>query len=66
MFCDALGPHGSPTSDSERTMVTETTKNIIVIIISFGGADGLESWAQRVSLQLEQYASGGNIGARVF
>ena len=22
VFCDAVGPHGSPTSDSERTMVT--------------------------------------------
>src|SRR5580692_1116370 len=61
VFSDALGPHGSPTSDSERTMVTETTLKIIVIIISFGGADGLERWAQRVSLQLKQYASGGNM-----
>jgi DNA/RNA-binding domain of Phe-tRNA-synthetase-like protein len=65
VFCDALGPHGSPTSDSERTMVTETTLKIIVIIISFGGADGLERWAQRVSLQLKQYASGANLEARV-
>src|SRR5208282_4241640 len=29
VFCDALGPHGSPTSDSERTMVTEVTKRVI-------------------------------------
>ena len=65
VFCDALGPHGSPTSDSERTMVTETTHKIIVIIISFGGADGLERWAERVSEQLKQYASGGNMAARV-
>jgi DNA/RNA-binding domain of Phe-tRNA-synthetase-like protein len=65
VFCDALGPHGSPTSDSERTMVTETTKKIIVIIISFGGADGLERWAERVSEQLKQYASGGNTETRV-
>jgi DNA/RNA-binding domain of Phe-tRNA-synthetase-like protein len=65
VFCDALGPHGSPTSDSERTMVTETTKKIIVIIISFAGANGLERWAQRVSEQLKQYASGGNLEVRV-
>jgi DNA/RNA-binding domain of Phe-tRNA-synthetase-like protein len=65
VFCDALGPHGSPTSDSERTMVTETTKRIVVLIISFGGADGLELWAARVSEQLKQYASGGNMEARV-
>src|SRR5580693_2746980 len=65
VFCDALGPHGSPTSDSERTMVTETTKKIVVIIISFGGAGGLDRWAERLSEQLQQYASGGNMEARV-
>jgi DNA/RNA-binding domain of Phe-tRNA-synthetase-like protein len=65
VFCDALGPHGSPTSDSERTMVTETTKKIFVIIISFGVADGLERWAARVSEQLKQYASAENMESRV-
>jgi len=65
VFCDALGPHGSPTSDSERTMVTETTKKIVVIIISFGGTDGLERWGLGVSEQLKQYASGGNLEVRV-
>src|SRR5271155_4436707 len=65
VFSDALGPHGSPTSDAERTMVTETTKNIVVIIISFGGAGGLDRWAERLSEQLQQYASGGNMEARV-
>src|SRR6202163_3381454 len=40
IFCDALGPHGSPTSDSERTMVTSETKQVLAIIISFGGRDG--------------------------
>jgi DNA/RNA-binding domain of Phe-tRNA-synthetase-like protein len=57
VFCDALGPHGSPTSDSERTMVTETTKQIVAIIISFGGAEGLERWAQKMSEMLKQYAA---------
>ena len=39
VFCDALGPHGSPTSDSERTMVTKATKKVIAVIVSFGGAN---------------------------
>jgi len=43
VFCDALGPHGSPTSDSERTMVTEATKQVIAIIISFAGANSISS-----------------------
>lgn len=43
VFCDAIGPHGSPTSDSERTMVTEATKKVIAIIISFGGTNASAS-----------------------
>src|SRR5437870_8112084 len=31
IFCDATGPHGSPTSDSERTMVTAATKQVLGI-----------------------------------
>ena len=57
VFCDALGPHGSPTSDSERTMVTGETKQVLGIIISFGGEDGLERWAQRMVELLQRYAS---------
>jgi DNA/RNA-binding domain of Phe-tRNA-synthetase-like protein len=57
VFCDALGPHGSPTSDSERTMVTAGTKQVVAAIISFGGKDQLERWAQRMVALLERYAS---------
>lgn len=65
VFCDALGPHGSPTSDSERTMVTRATKRVIAIIISFAGASAgpqgaaspLESWAQKTCGLFERYAS---------
>jgi DNA/RNA-binding domain of Phe-tRNA-synthetase-like protein len=42
VFCDAVGPHGSPTSDSERTMVTSETRNVLAVIISFGGKEGLD------------------------
>jgi DNA/RNA-binding domain of Phe-tRNA-synthetase-like protein len=61
VFCDAVGPHGSPTSDSERTMVTLGTKQVVAIIISFGSADGLERWAERMSDLLKEYASGGAV-----
>jgi len=60
VFCDAVGPHGSPTSDSERTMVTLETKQVIAIIISFGGSDGLERWAQRMTELLALYADAQN------
>jgi DNA/RNA-binding domain of Phe-tRNA-synthetase-like protein len=58
VFCDALGPHGSPTSDSERTMVTSETKNVLAVIISFGGKEGLDRWTQRMSELFMRYASG--------
>jgi DNA/RNA-binding domain of Phe-tRNA-synthetase-like protein len=61
VFCDELGPHGSPTSDSERTMVTAATKKVIAVIISFGGAEGLERWMQRLGALFAQYASGSEI-----
>jgi DNA/RNA-binding domain of Phe-tRNA-synthetase-like protein len=57
VFCDRYGPHGSPTSDSERTMVTPETKHVLAIIISFEGGDRLERWAQRMIDLLQRYAS---------
>ena len=65
VFCDALGPHGSPTSDSERTMVTSETKHVLAIIISFGGTDGLARWMQRMTQLLQQYASGTNMESQL-
>lgn len=61
VFCDALGPHGSPTSDSERTMVTEETKRVIAVIISFDGVQGLAAWAERMAASLVGYACGKNM-----
>jgi len=58
LFADAVGPHGSATSDSERTMVTGETTHVLGIIVGFAGADGLEKWCQRMAALLEQYASG--------
>src|SRR6267143_3822001 len=62
IFCDALGPHGSPTSDSERTMVTIETKTVLAIIISFGGTESWEISAQRMAGLFEQHAGGRNVG----
>jgi DNA/RNA-binding domain of Phe-tRNA-synthetase-like protein len=61
VFCDALGPHGSPTSDSERTMVTPGTRQVLAVIISFGGVEGLDRWAQRMSALFTQFAAGGEV-----
>lgn len=58
VFSDTLGPHGSPTSDSERTMVTDQTKRVLAIMVAFGGQEGLENGAQHMIDLLERHASG--------
>lgn len=58
LFSDAAGPHGSPTSDSLRTMITPATTRIAAILVSFGGREGLESSCQRMVELLERFATG--------
>jgi DNA/RNA-binding domain of Phe-tRNA-synthetase-like protein len=60
VFCDALGPHGSPTSDSERTMVTSETRNVLAVIISFAGTHALDNEVHRLSRLVATYAKGGD------
>jgi DNA/RNA-binding domain of Phe-tRNA-synthetase-like protein len=65
LFADALGPHGSPTSDSERTMVTQATKQILAIIVSFGGDASLTSAMSRLGVLLTAYAAATNLESRI-
>ena len=65
LFSDARGPHGSATSDSERTMVTEATRRVLAIIVSFGGTSGLEQWNAHLSRLLTAHASGKSVLTRV-
>ncbi len=65
LFADTIGPHGSATSDSERTMVTASTKNIIALIVSFGGATDLPRWTQRMCELLTLYAAAQNCESSV-
>lgn len=41
VFCDDIGPYGSPTSDSTRAMVTDNSKEILTTIISFNAKENL-------------------------
>src|SRR6202521_658944 len=65
LFADAAGPHGSATSDSERTMGRAETKKVLTVIISFGGTEGLERWAQRMSALLTQHAAGQDLKIQI-
>src|SRR5712671_5963854 len=65
LFADTVGPHGSATSDSERTMVTAATKHVLAVIISFSGPEGLGRWGQRMSDLLKEYAAAEDVEIRV-
>ena len=65
VFADDAGPHGSATSDSERSMVTSQTTGILAIIVSFSGPEGLERWTRRMSDLLAEYAAGQNVDIRI-
>lgn len=65
VFCDAAGPHGSPTSDSERTMVTSSTERVAAILVSFGGPQPLEVWCRRMTGLMERYAEGRELRTEV-
>ena len=65
LFADAKGPHGSATSDSERTMVTPGTRRVLAVIVSFGGPGGLEQWNARLAELLEKFSGGNGVETRV-
>jgi DNA/RNA-binding domain of Phe-tRNA-synthetase-like protein len=65
LFADVQGPHGSPTSDSERTMVTQATKRVMAIIVSFGGAGPLDSAIKRMTELLTLYTDGREIDCSI-
>lgn len=39
VLCDAHGPFGSPTSDSERSMIRDATRSILMVFFLFNGID---------------------------
>ena len=43
VLCDRIGPFGSPTSDSARTMVTADCRDALLVLYGFGEAQGLDA-----------------------
>lgn len=58
MLRDAVGPFGSPTSDSLRTSVRETTSKFWMVFFSFGGEAGLEEAIALARRLVEKYGGG--------
>ena len=61
VFRDKTGAFGSPTSDSVRTMITEKTLQILLIVINFGGHEKFDVDLELISDFLRSYCSGENI-----
>jgi DNA/RNA-binding domain of Phe-tRNA-synthetase-like protein len=60
LYEDDIGPFGSVTSDTERTMITSKTKKILLFIISFSGNEQLMEDLQFAEDLYERYANGSN------
>jgi len=60
VFADEDDPFGSPTSDSERTRITESTQSILFIIVSFLDED-LSPWLDQAEDLLIKFANAQNI-----
>ena len=56
VYCDNLGPFGSPTSDTLRTSVNFDTKNVLLFIVSFSDK-GLEECKNEFIRLYTKYAS---------
>lgn len=54
-FRDEKGAFGTPTSDSERTAVTQDTKRFLMVIFDFGGGD-LSAAKKLASEYLERFS----------
>lgn len=65
VFSDELGAYGSPTSDSERAMITLTSHNILTIIISFSGVENIEYNLHQAKKYLELYTDAHSLELRI-
>lgn len=65
VFRDALGAFGSPTSDSERTSVTENTSRFLMVIIDFGAGELLGKAGTQAEELLIKYADATNMEIKI-
>jgi DNA/RNA-binding domain of Phe-tRNA-synthetase-like protein len=53
---DSAGFFGNPTSDSERTFVTEETRNFLMVFFNFEGTAAVREWLEESQRLLIQFA----------
>ena len=60
VYRDLVGGIGTPTSDEERTKITEETTNLLIIINGYSGFKGLDEAGEYAMNLLRRYASAEN------
>lgn len=65
LLADDRGPFGSPTSDSERTMIRPDTVQLVVVVIAFDGPAGLSGQCRLLTELLEAHAGATGLTAEV-
>lgn len=66
VLCDEISTFGSPTSDSERAMITNDVEEIIMCIYSFSGKDEVQDYLDEAKNLLIKYADASNISMEIF
>jgi DNA/RNA-binding domain of Phe-tRNA-synthetase-like protein len=62
---DAAASFGSPTSDSERAMIKDDAKEVLMCVYSFSGSADLEGYLKYAEELLEKYAEGKDIETKI-
>jgi len=57
VYADPQGPFGSPSSDSQRAMITAETRRITMVVTAFSGPDGLPQTIDRAVALLRRFAA---------
>lgn len=65
VLSDSISTFGSPTSDSERAMITDEVEEIVMCIYSFSGDEGLENYLELAKELLIKYADADDISIQI-
>jgi len=65
LLADQKGAFGSPTSDSERALITENTRQLMSVIFSFDGTDKLQDQLDEFKAHLVTYADATDVETHV-
>lgn len=65
VFADELGAYGSPTSDSERAMITNNTKRVLTVLIAFSDQANLEEHLKDATEILSKYVGARDISTNI-